>query len=269
MGVRGTFDELLVKVRFEEAKRRETTKTSTRQPPNQTSSVARSPGQRTTLKTAQPRSDHTCFSCRGSGHFARECTFKGRGAPVEARGRNPPHAQGKVPPRGNKPANLRRQDHQVSMLQANMPAGSESQLSAGEEEHEPITEVEEVITDAVERVIATMYGIQADLDTATLGPTPMSDVSLNDYPTLLDTGSPTSIVSQELFLKTAAKKRPPGQTPAEWGKAVTSRLQPTTVSLRSYGGCELRIVGQVRCRIAQGDHGVDILLQVQNDAPVE
>ena len=101
--------------------------------------------------------------------------------------------------------------------------------------------------------------------------TPTADVFLDEVPVsaLLDTGSPTSIVSLEFFLKAAAKKRTPEQTPTEWGKTVRARLQPTTVSLRSYGGNELQIVSQVRCRVARGNRTVDATLQVQKAAPVD
>ena len=103
-----------------------------------------------------------------------------------------------------------------------------------------------------------------------LGPTPTSEVLLDQVPVkaLLDTGSTTSIVSLDFFIQTAARKRLPNQSPLDWGKSVRERLQPTTVSLRSYGGDELTIVSQVKCHLARGCHSLEPVLQVQRGAPV-
>ena len=127
------------------------------------------------------------------------------------------------------------------------------------------------VSEAVSHVMATMHGIQPSNGMpAKLGPTPTGDVFLDgtNIEALLDTGSPVSIVSLDFFLQVSAKNRPPSQSPEDWGKAVMERLQPTSVSLRSYGGEELSIVRQVRCLISCGEYSVESVLQVQKGAPV-
>ena len=49
---------------------------------------------------------------------------------------------------------------------------------------------------------------------------------------------------------------------------MRQRLQPTTMSLRSYGGADLNIIGHVRCCLSVGKHKVDTMLQVQPNAPI-
>ena len=71
------------------------------------------------------------------------------------------------------------------------------------------------------------------------------------------------------FLQIAAKNRVPNQSPADWRKAVHTRLQPTTVSLHRYGGGKLAIVRQAQCLIAREGYEVDAILQVQMKAPVD
>ena len=194
------------------------------------------------------------------------CPLKGRGAPAESRGRRTV--------RDNKSSS----NNQVLMLQAEVDPGPEStepEPEAPAEGHGsgvvPDNNCDNVIADAVSQVMATMYGVEAGDDTATLGPTPTTEVLIDCSPVraVLDTGSPTSIISLDFFLKTAAKKRPSEQTPAEWGRAVRARFQPATVTLRSYGGNELQIVSQVQCRVTRGDREVDTILQVQKAAPMD
>ena len=61
----------------------------------------------------------------------------------------------------------------------------------------------------------TVYGVEAGDDRATLGPTPTTEVLTDGCPVraLLDTGSPTSVVSLYFFLKTVPKKRPSESDP--------------------------------------------------------
>ena len=275
VGCGGSFEELLAKARFEEARLRDVIhvgKSNYRQPFSPPPTKRNLPIDKPMQRPFQPKTDRKCFNCGGTGHFARECTFRGRGAPLEARGRS----SFRGPLNNHRPnqSSESRQDAQqrvVSMLQAETDSQQpEQQVTPQTVAH---SEEDDEVTQAVSQVMATMHGIKPSRETvtqATLGPTPTSDVCLNGslVSALLDTGSPISIVSLDFSLKVAAKDRTPEQSPADWGKATRGRLQPTTVSLRSYGGGELAIVSQVQCRITREGYQVDTLLQVQKEAPV-
>ena len=50
---------------------------------------------------------------------------------------------------------------------------------------------------------------------------------------------------------------------------MRKRFQPTTVSLRSYGGAELLIVAQISCQLSRRGFSVESVLHVQKGAPVD
>ena len=102
-GVEGSFEQLLVKARFEDAKIRDlATSQGGRQKVTITdaSNQGRSdphPGggrqggggqsQPAQLERPGTRSgNNRCFVCQGVGYLARSCPFRGRSAPMEARG---------------------------------------------------------------------------------------------------------------------------------------------------------------------------------------
>ena len=113
------------------------------------------------------------------------------------------------------------------MLQAEVDPGTEH-LDPGPKASTEGQSKEMVVSDNCDKVVADAIsqGVEATNDRATLGPTPTTEVLLDSSPirALLGTGSPTSIVSLDFFLKTAAKKRTSEHTPAEWGKSVQARL---------------------------------------------
>ena len=61
----------------------------------------------------------------------------------------------------------------------------------------------------------------------------------------------------------------PSESPVEWGRGVKQWLEEPTVSLCSYGGGELNVVSQVKCRISRDNFVVETVLQVQRGAPVD
>ena len=67
-------------------------------------------------------------------------------------------------------------------------------------------------------------------------------------------------------MKTAAERRQPQQSPAEWARDVREKLQPTTVSLRNYGGGKLAIVSQVKCQLTSDREAIETVVQVQKGA---
>ena len=100
-GVEGTFDELLIKARFEEAKIRDLAITSvtnraprmqTRpgsQAPEHSRGIPRVPVDPASSRKEKKELNLHCFLCNGVGHYRRGCPLKNRDVPVEARGRQP------------------------------------------------------------------------------------------------------------------------------------------------------------------------------------
>ena len=91
----GCFEQLLVKARFEEAKLRDLA-----QPRNGHRRGGYTPQQQRTQNncrtntmenrpTRQQDQRERCYICNKPGHFTRNCPIKGRGAPVESKGKNP------------------------------------------------------------------------------------------------------------------------------------------------------------------------------------
>ena len=91
MGTEGSFDVLLTKARFEEAKSKELT-VSVKEAVKKTSVPKNPPG--STDRRGFPNgkrlygygSGPECYICRMKGHLARDCRYRGRGAPMETRG---------------------------------------------------------------------------------------------------------------------------------------------------------------------------------------
>ena len=111
------------------------------------------------------------------------------------------------------------------------------------QEQERTTGQLDEVKQAVSQVMATMHGIAPERESPSigLGPVPTTQVDLEGVPVeaLIDTGSPTSIVSLDCFLQVTVHNRLPSQTPTEWGETVRACFQPSTVALCSYGGGEL------------------------------
>ena len=93
-GVEGTFDQLLVKARFEETKASDmslVTKTQSKETPRKPSSVKLS-NKHGPIASSEERSrdkmDNRCYHCHGTGHFQKNCPMRGRDATEESRGRS-------------------------------------------------------------------------------------------------------------------------------------------------------------------------------------
>ena len=81
--------------------------------------------------------------------------------------------------------------------------------------------------------------------------------------TLLDTGSPVTIIRLETVLQILAKQRCSSETPAEWRATVESRLEPSAVVLQNYSGDKLRVVRQIKVTVSRSGHSARAIIQVQ------
>jgi hypothetical protein len=125
------------------------------------------------------------------------------------------------------------------------PVQAQIETAAGLRQRLKEAEVREAIND----VCATLHHLGTDSQTqdVKLGPTPRAKVGIDGQETmaLLDTGSPVTIVSLEYLLQVLCLTQKPGVTPEEWRSMTENRLQPTTLTLRNYGGDQLNIVRQI------------------------
>ena len=101
-GVEGTFDQLLVKARFEEAKARDLSLVTTTSTKNQSKETPRKPYQMSnnvklsnqhgpgasSEERSRDKAGIRCYHCHGTAHFQKNCPMRGRAAPEESRGRN-------------------------------------------------------------------------------------------------------------------------------------------------------------------------------------
>ena len=260
VGSDGKFEELLTKARFEEARYRDVVVPGSRQTPipARGGGFRQSAGNEVPRGSLQPRQVYTntrpsevrkCYHCGGTNHILRDCPLKGRSAPREATG------------------NSRSVSSAQTRVVTATTAGDKSQETTSEEH------LQDCLGHTIDQVVATLHGVkpQQVMPSVVLGPTLTSEVSLEGVPVkaLLDTGSPISIVSLEVFLKTCAQNRQSDETPEEWGRAVKQRFQKPTVSLRSYGGGELSVISQVKSCLGRGKLTVETFLQVQKGAPVD
>ena len=125
---------------------------------------------------------------------------------------------------------------------------------------------------ALEKRSATMRGVtcdESDSKTVQLGPTVYADLEFVGcrVNALVDTGSPATIVSLDFLLDSLTKGRAKEQTPTEWKSEVRHRLKPPEVTLHSYGGGGLDIVGQILVTLRCGPHHHTAVVLVQKQAP--
>ena len=135
-----------------------------------------------------------------------------------------------------------------------------------------LAEVEESLV--AETNEATLCGISSTTDTkgyTELGPSITADVELEGIPikTLLDTGSPVTIVSLEFIIEALLKKRPQRQTIEDWKAEFWGKSEPPTLSpLLSYGGGKLNTVRQLKVRIRWGKFSHDVIVQAEKNGSV-
>ena len=86
---------------------------------------------------------------------------------------------------------------------------------------------------------------------------------------LVDTGSPSTIVSLKFLVEALAKQKKPDESPAQWRERVERRLEPPGPRLKSYSGEKLNTVCQIKASISRGEHSAECVVRVQKGAPVD
>ena len=255
----------MAKARFEEAKLCDLTdesKASPKKPYNAPLPSKNLPRDKTAPEQSPGRAGLRCYQCHSSGHFAKNCPMRGRGAPAESRGRN---------------AGAGRRDAQkkVATIVVSDEVEKETELRC---RRQRVAELRRALQEAevdeyLSEVVATMRVLKTGEreDESTLGPTLAKEVLFEGVPVraLLDTGSPVTIMSLSFLLKALTQQRTKEQTPAEWEEAVKLRLSPPTLTLQNYGGDELSIVRQLTAVISRKDHSCEATVLVQKNAPLD
>ncbi len=256
VGSEGDLERLLVKARFEEAKKKELDAARTpAYPKKATGGNAPGPTQKSDSSVPPPRSDskpqpvgsRNCYNCGMTGHMIRNCPY--------------PKQQ-----RGDKEARPRKNSAVATITAGEATQSQKSQIA---ELRQRLHEAE--LAAAVEEATATLRVVHSTDSggRAKLGPTITASICVNGVKTeaLLDTGSPTTVMSLKFALEVLAQERPKFNTVEEWSQAVKLRFGEPSVVLKSYGGARLNVIAQLQVTLSQGEHSTNALVLVQKDAP--
>ena len=273
-GAEGSFDQLLVKARYEEAKLRDlsdgnsgrtpahnrrTTGDSSKRSGGHGSNDGHHTSRPGTEENGKARSGLQCFHCHGTGHFARECPLKGRADPKEAKGRG-------GPPKGADQRQQKGGSSKVAALTTVHESGETPQQCI-ERLRRELHEAE--VAEALERVTTTMRVLKSPGKT-NIGPAVSASMEVEGamVNALVDTGSPVTIASLDFLLGALGKQRLPSQTPQEWEQGIKNRIRPPSSTLQGYGGGDLHIVGQLECDLSSGGYHLKCQVLIQKGAPV-
>jgi len=261
-GTEGSFETLLTKARFEEAKLWELGKSGSNPSRKQNLRFNAGGGRGGPSFSNGDRSTSNvrCYKCGSLGHVAANCPQKGRKSRESQRPNQQSNSNG-----NNKTVNsivAESKKLQQDKIDKNKARVAELQKQLQDAEREA----------ALTEQTRTMHGITcSEQQGVRLGPTPTTEVNLEgtDVQALLDTGSPVTIVSVQFLFQALAKHRLPSQSIEEWQDSVRARLQHSNVTLQSYGGGKLNIIGQIEVTLERGSHRTKALVQIQNKAPVQ
>ena len=96
-----------------------------------------------------------------------------------------------------------------------------------------------------------------------------TEIAVNGVPTktLVDTGSPATIISLDHIMGILAAEQGPQQTTSQWEEETVHKFSRLKVSLSAYGGHRLDILCQICVRLSQGDQTGEGPVLVQQGAP--
>ena len=265
-GREGSFDELLARARFEEVKIREIsgirphptppdkgrernrwqqnkpyTKSDVHVRPTSSDKYPQSKNSPDSSHNTQRRKDeNNCYYCKRPGHLKRNCPLLTAHGQEEAKG----------------------------------PLKAKAQTTAAitESKNVSISPGQKEIEDALNAVSSTLYVVSTDKgQSAVLGPKLETQMCIERTPVsaLVDTGSPATIVSLNFLMQVLAKQKRKEQSVDEWKIGVKKRITPSTVTLRSYGGPELNLVGQISLTLTRGEYEFEAVVQIQKEAPID
>ena len=84
---------------------------------------------------------------------------------------------------------------------------------------------------------------------------------------LVDTKSPSTIISLEFLLEVMVKTRPDSQMREQWKEDTFTRFSDPDVTLKSYMGHQLDLIAQTPVHLSQGAYSVDTVVLVQKGTP--
>ena len=260
-GTEGSFEQLLMRTRFEEAKLRDlqsiplnrgmcNTDTAVPTTTSSTSGTPRQPQQHNQVRR--------CFICNQQGHLAKQCPQQRRGRPMEAQGQ----------PEGNR-KNTRPVTHCITQADEQDTLSAAKGKVADLKRQLQTAELQEALLSKT----ATINGLWSEEKkrNPSLGPIISTEVVLEGRPmkALVDTGSPVIIVSVDSLLETLLVSCTTDQSPEDWHKEVASRIQPPSLTICSYGDREINVIGQLTVSLTLGDRKCQATVLVQKGASVD
>ena len=260
-GTEGSFETLLTKARFEEAKLRDLGKGEPVPSRRQNLRFNVGGGRQFPSNNGGNSLPNTrCFKCGSFGHIASNCLLKGRRSRESQR----PNQQTNNSGNNRTVNNIVAEDKELQQDEITLKKAEVAKLQ------KQLQDVEREV--AMGEQTRTMHGISCPQHQGVkLGLTPTTEVNFEgtNVQALLDTGSPVTIVSAKFLFQALSKHRLPDQTVEEWKDSVREKLQYSSVKLKSYGGGKLSIIGQIEVRLERGSNQTKAVVQIQNEAPVQ